>query len=62
MSAPHRRPTCVGCQRPCTADEGYRTASGWVVVCDPCLTQHRTAWMRTKVDRIAAVERVEGLR
>ena len=57
----HRRPACLGCQRPCRDDEGYRTVAGWVSVCTPCLESHRAAWMRTKAERIAAVERVEAL-
>ena len=48
---------CLGCQRPCAQDEGYRTAAGWVSVCTTCLDRHRAAWMRTKADRIAALER-----
>jgi hypothetical protein len=56
----HRRPSCLGCNRPCQPDEGYRTSVKFVNVCDTCLERSRPTWMRTKAERIAALERIEA--
>jgi len=58
----HRRPSCLGCNRPCRADEGYRTNVKFVNVCPTCLEPRRHQWMRKveKAERIAAVERVQA--
>lgn len=43
--APEPRP-CTGCgRRVCGEDSGWKTTTGRVFVCDPCLDRHRRAWM-----------------
>ncbi len=49
---------CSGCHRNvCGPDDGWKTTTGRVYACGACVARTRRAWMSTKAERIAAVER-----
>lgn len=40
--------TCEGCGAACGPDDGWKTTTGRVYVCEDCLERHRRAWMKAE--------------
>jgi hypothetical protein len=62
MATKDERPVCR-CGDAVTRDDIIYTRSGSYVICGTCWASGRRRWFRpdSKAERIAAVERVEGL-